>query len=109
MYMAHSQYPGNPIAHTKSKKKTGGAPLDRGPTGGDRLVGISDSIVRYVAEVEKPNHERLEEFRDSNLESLRHRLLSPAPIYPGLDSFEDSRIGMNRVCIEVGRPQKLFY
>lgn len=48
MYMAHSQYPGNPIAHTKSKKKTGGAPLDRGPTGGDRLVGISGDAQNAV-------------------------------------------------------------
>jgi hypothetical protein len=53
------------------------------------------TIVRYVAEKEKPNEKRLEEFRESNLKSLEFSLFSPAPIYPALekitiaDSFRD--------------------
>jgi Peptidase S46 len=50
-----------------------------------RLLGIAGDIVRYVAEKEKPNDVRLEEFRDSNLESLENELYSPAPIYDDLD------------------------
>jgi len=50
-----------------------------------RLAAIAERIVRYVAEVEKPNDKRYEEFRDSNLDSLRFQLFSPAPIYPDLE------------------------
>ena len=38
-------------------------------------------IVQYVVEVKKPDGERLEGFHDSQLDSLRFRLLSPAPVY----------------------------
>jgi hypothetical protein len=50
-----------------------------------QLVDVANTIVRYVAEVAKPNEQRLEEYRDSALESLRFRLFSPAPIYPDLE------------------------
>jgi hypothetical protein len=39
------------------------------------------NIVQYVTEVKKPDGERLEGFHDSQLDSLRFRLLSPAPVY----------------------------
>lgn len=52
---------------------------------GYRLPGTALSIVRWVAEVKKPDGERLEEFHEAGLESLRFRLLSPAPVYPGLE------------------------
>ena len=41
--------------------------------------------VQYVAEVKKPDGERLEGFHESELESLRFRLLSPAPVYPEME------------------------
>jgi len=41
--------------------------------------------VRYVAEVKKPNEQRLEEYIDSNLEPLKNRLYSRAPIYDDLE------------------------
>ncbi len=50
-----------------------------------RLPEIAATIVRYVAEVAKPNDTRFEEYRDSNLESLRFDLFSPAPIYPDFE------------------------
>jgi len=53
---------------------------------GHRITSIADTIVRYVAEVRKPNHQRYEEFRDSNLESLHHRLFSPAPTFKDLET-----------------------
>ena len=53
---------------------------------GARLVGIAQNIVYYVTEVGKPNAERFEEYRDSNLESLRFQMFSPAPIYPDVDA-----------------------
>jgi hypothetical protein len=53
--------------------------------GGSRLLGLAGTIVRYVAEVGKPNERRLEEYIDSNLEPLRNRLYSRAPIYEDLE------------------------
>jgi hypothetical protein len=50
-----------------------------------RLAQIAEIIVQYVEEMEKPNEERTDRFRDSNLESVRFRLFSPAPIYPDMD------------------------
>ena len=41
--------------------------------------------MRLTAEVGKPNGDRLREYRDSNLESLKFELFSPAPIYPELE------------------------
>jgi hypothetical protein len=49
------------------------------------LGRIALQIVQYVAEVKKPDGKRLEGFHDSQLESLRFRLFSPAPIYPGME------------------------
>src|SRR5258708_28885397 len=43
------------------------------------------TLVQYVAEVKKPDGERLEGFHESELESLRFRLLSPAPVYPEME------------------------
>ncbi len=53
--------------------------------GGSRLLGIAGQIVRYVVEVKKPNEQRLEEYIDSNLEPMKNRLYSPAPIYDDLE------------------------
>jgi hypothetical protein len=53
--------------------------------GTGRLWGIALQIVRYVAEVQKPNEVRLEEYVDSNLASLTNRLYSRAPVYGDLE------------------------
>jgi len=50
-----------------------------------RLLEIALNIVQYVAEVKKPDGERLAGFHDSQLDSLHFRLFSPAPIYPGYE------------------------
>src|SRR3954468_13319094 len=49
------------------------------------LFAIARHVVRLTAEVGKPNGDRLREYRDSNLESLKFELFSPAPIYPELE------------------------
>lgn len=49
------------------------------------LAAKALQIVQYVTEVQKPNAERLEAYRESNLESLRFQLLSPAPVYADLE------------------------
>ena len=50
-----------------------------------QLSLLAVQIVTYVAEVKKPDGERLPGFHDSQLESLKHRLFSPAPIYPEME------------------------
>ena len=50
-----------------------------------QLAGFATNIVEYVAEIKKPDGERLPGFHEAELESLRFRLFSPAPIYPGME------------------------
>jgi peptidase S46-like protein len=50
-----------------------------------RLASFANTIARLVAELEKPNDKRYAEFRESALDSLKHRLFSPAPIYPDME------------------------
>ena len=52
---------------------------------GFRLPNTALSLIRYVAETAKPDADRLPEFHEAGLESLRFRLFSPAPVYPGLE------------------------
>jgi hypothetical protein len=66
------------------------------------------TIVQYVTEVKKADGERLDGFHDSELESLRFRLFSPAPVYPKLeeatlaDSLQESleELGPNDVFVQ---------
>ena len=44
-------------------------------------------IVQYVAEVNKPDGERLPQFHEAGLDSLRFELLSPAKIYPSTEKL----------------------
>ncbi|MGB0716772.1 MAG: S46 family peptidase [Phycisphaerae bacterium] len=50
-----------------------------------RLPGTAQALVRYAEELQKPNGERLPQYRESSLESTKIQLLSPAPIYPVLE------------------------
>ena len=45
-----------------------------------RLFGMAQSIVQYVVEIKKPDGERLPQFHDAGLSSLKFQLLSPAPV-----------------------------
>ncbi len=73
-----------------------------------RIASLAFSIVQYAAEVKKPDGERLDGFHDSQLESLRFRLFSPAPIYPKMeiallaDSLRESldELGPNDVFVK---------
>jgi hypothetical protein len=50
-----------------------------------QLAGLAVNVVTYVAEVKKPDGERLPGFHEAQLESLKLRLFSPAPIYPEME------------------------
>lgn len=50
-----------------------------------RLSNYALKIVRFVEEVEKPDKERLEGYHKADVERLKFRLFSPAPIYNDLE------------------------
>ncbi|MEP6714367.1 MAG: S46 family peptidase [Terriglobia bacterium] len=50
-----------------------------------QLSTLAANIVDYVIEVKKPDGQRLAGFHDAQLESLKYRLLSPAPIYQDME------------------------
>jgi hypothetical protein len=49
------------------------------------LASLAQTIVQYVAEVKKPDGERLPGFHDSQLDSLKFQLASSAPIYNDME------------------------
>jgi hypothetical protein len=59
--------------------------LERGDAFSTELFQIARHLVRMPVELKKPNADRLREYRDSNLESLKFQLFSPAPIHPELE------------------------
>jgi DNA-directed RNA polymerase subunit F len=50
-----------------------------------KLFDIAREVLRFAQETAKPNADRLREFRESNLESLKQELYSTAPIYDDLE------------------------
>ena len=68
-----------------------------------QLAGFAASLVDYVAEVKKPDGERLPGYHEAQLESLRFQLLSPAPVYPQMEiaritgalQLDIEEVGMN--------------
>jgi hypothetical protein len=59
--------------------------LERGDAFDSQLFHIARHLVRLTAELPKANAERLREYRDSALESLKFQLFSPAPIHAELE------------------------
>ncbi|HEX5431415.1 MAG TPA: S46 family peptidase, partial [Bryobacteraceae bacterium] len=49
------------------------------------LANLATTIVQYAQEVKKPDGERLPGYHESQLESLRFQLFSPAPIYKDME------------------------
>ncbi|HYA61825.1 MAG TPA: S46 family peptidase [Candidatus Sulfotelmatobacter sp.] len=46
---------------------------------------LAVQIVTYVAEIKKPDGVRLPGYHDSQLDSLKQRMFSPAPLYPEME------------------------
>lgn len=63
--------------------------IERGTAFNSQLFEIARMLVRMAAEKQKPNSDRLREYRESNLSSLELDLFSPAPIY---DRFEKAKL-----------------
>ncbi len=52
---------------------------------GFRVPRMAVQIVQYIQETAKPDAIRLPGYHDAQLPSLRFRLFSPAPVYPGME------------------------
>ncbi len=52
-----------------------------------KLFDISRTLVRLAYENQKPNGERLPDYRDSNRKALELELYSTAPIYPAFEEY----------------------
>jgi hypothetical protein len=52
-----------------------------------QLFTLALEIVQYVSEVKKPDGERLPQFHEAGLDSLRFQMLSSAPIYPSTEKL----------------------
>ncbi len=55
--------------------------------GDSQLFTLAMEIVQYVAEVKKPDGERLPQYHEAGLDSLLFQLRSPAPIYPSVEKM----------------------
>jgi hypothetical protein len=87
--------------------------------GGSRISSLALAIVQYAAEIKKPDGERLDGFHDAELDSLKFRLLSPAPIYPKMelalfsDTLQESSeaLGLNdpfiKAALDARQPHEL--
>jgi hypothetical protein len=69
------------IAGAESKYREILKPYRFRSVGWSSLSLMALNIVQYVVEIKKPDGERLEGFHDSQLDSLRFQLHSPAPVY----------------------------
>ena len=52
-----------------------------------QLFNTALQIVQYVTEIKKPDGERLDQFHEAGLESLRYRMFSPATIYTSTEKL----------------------
>jgi hypothetical protein len=59
--------------------------FERGDAFDSELFHIARHLVRLTTELPKPNAERMREYRDSALDSLKFQLFSPAPIHKELE------------------------
>jgi len=50
------------------------------------LANLAKTIVEYVAEVKKPDGQRLPGYHEAQLDSLRFQLSSPAPVYKAMET-----------------------
>ncbi len=73
-----------------------------------RLFTLALQIVQYVAETKKPDGERLPQFHEAGLESLKYQMLSPAPVYPSTEKafmtatlkLAEEKLGKNDAFLE---------
>jgi len=61
---------------------------ERGEAIQSRMFTFARQLVRFAEESQKPNVERLKEYSDSALPTLKEGLVAPVPIYPDLETIK---------------------
>ncbi len=64
---------------------------ERGTAFNSELFTIARTLVRLAEESTKPNADRLREYAEAGLDSLKQQLFSEAPIYPDLETRQAGR------------------
>jgi hypothetical protein len=62
--------------------------LERGLAFDSAHFGVARTLVRMADETKKPNAERLREFAEAGLDSLKQELFSEAPVYEDLETIK---------------------
>jgi hypothetical protein len=87
------------VENTIAAEKTMlGNPIASSITGLIAQASYAQSFTRFAAEMAKPDSLRADGFKESQLEDLKFRLLSPAPVYPDLE--EALFLGMLKYAIQ---------
>jgi hypothetical protein len=73
---------------------------------GSRLADLAMTITLYVAEVGKPDADRLDGYHEAQLPPVRFNLLSPAPVYADLE--EASLAGVLKMDLDELGPDNAF-
>ena len=82
--------PWTAIASAQKSERTLGLPytyLEAGAGFNSRLFGYARALLRGAQERQKPNTERLREFRDTALAHIEQQLKAPIPIHPELENL----------------------
>jgi hypothetical protein len=97
--IAHAEQVRNEIGRRYSLLETGWGVQSK-------LFNIARTLLRGGEELAKPNQDRLREFRESNLESLKLELFSEEPIY---DDFETVKLvnTLTWMCEQLGADNEL--
>lgn len=73
---------------TYSRISTDYSLLERGRAFHSQLFGIARTLVRLAEQSQKPNSERLREYSEAGMESLKQELFSDAPVYDDLETLK---------------------
>lgn len=73
------------LANAEKKYAEMATPMRFRAVRGSRMASLASTIVKYVAEIKKPDAERMDGFHEAQLASLQLNLFSPAPVYPRLE------------------------
>jgi len=80
--------------------------LERGYEYFGHLHGMAKGLARYVTETSKPNAKRLRRYRDSNLGSVRMRLMAKLPVYKDYEEL-GMRTGLEIISSLMGKNSKI--
>jgi hypothetical protein len=80
---------------------------ERGTAFDSEMFVFARQLVRYADEIGKPNADRLKDYSDSNLPTIKDGLEAPVPVYPDLETIK-LRSGLTKWFTSVGADDPLL-